>query len=197
MRCMVVALECIGRVIFVTSLLLTRQSSVSAFQCSSISTIGKGYSCSDHQQYVIGVDSNVEREFGLLEDYSAFLQLSPLVGGPDFLALHSSIVLENDHLSVRVDFLPDNATDPSVLSKLISLQSVPGIVRFNTKHGYSERSDKIYCYRFPLNISNRIISPSTIKEFCENYQANRGNLSLITNNCFHFCYQAYFDLLTK
>ena len=129
------------------------------------------------------------------EEFSVFLQFSPLVGGPQFLSIHSAIVLENfdKSTSIRFDFLPKDASNPNVLLKLITFQSVPGLVRLSSKQILS----KIGCFRIPLSKSNTTLSLSSIEAFCENFRMSRGELSLVSNNCYHFCYLAYIDLLAK
>lgn len=58
-----------------------------------------------------------------------FLQTSPLIGGPTWLPLHVKVVLEDDGMIQRWDFVPLNATDASTLQRLVTLQSVPAQVR--------------------------------------------------------------------
>ena len=86
-----------------------------------------------------------------------FLRFSPLIGGPPFLPLHVEVILgmasnnsyaefmdkkiyvrRTNNLSFlkehatqlhRFDFLPMNPTDPSTISRLLTLRSVPAKVR--------------------------------------------------------------------
>ena len=121
---------------------------------------------------------------------NVFLTLSPLEGGPQFLPLHSAIVLEsaNDE-RIRLDFLPQNPTDQSVLKELISLGNVPGLVRFQKKqwNGIKNEQKRISKFQVRLMKEQKLVNLSSIQEFCQKYQEERGQLNLVTNNCFHFC----------
>eukprot|EP00565_Helicotheca_tamesis_P001043 CAMPEP_0185738894 /NCGR_PEP_ID=MMETSP1171-20130828/34123_1 /TAXON_ID=374046 /ORGANISM="Helicotheca tamensis, Strain CCMP826" /LENGTH=241 /DNA_ID=CAMNT_0028410279 /DNA_START=19 /DNA_END=744 /DNA_ORIENTATION=- len=74
---------------------------------------------------------------------NVFVRFSPLIGGPSFLPLHCEVLLlappppaneeeENTILIHRFDFLPKEPTRAETLSSLLSLQSVPGMVRQRT-----------------------------------------------------------------
>ena len=67
-----------------------------------------------------------------------FLRFSPLIGGPKFLPLHVEVILNrnSDNTLYRFDFIPLKATDPSTLARLVTLQSVPGLLRSRTFDGY-------------------------------------------------------------
>ncbi|KAJ8599087.1 hypothetical protein CTAYLR_008869 [Chrysophaeum taylorii] len=58
-----------------------------------------------------------------------FVRLSPLVGGPKFLRVHTACFVEEDDLLVGFDFLPANPTSPETFRRLLTLQPCPGIVR--------------------------------------------------------------------
>ena len=58
-----------------------------------------------------------------------FLRLSPLVGGPKFLRVHTALFVEDDNELVGFDFLPREPTDPETLRKLVTMQTCPGQVR--------------------------------------------------------------------
>jgi len=142
---------------------------------------------------------------------SRYFQVSaafcPLVGGPAFLPLHVSIILKqndpkcsnehqkaiqipgqevmlkNQEICHRFDFLPVNAREPQTLKKLVMLQRVQGQVRC-TEYCNSTY-DRPY-FEVDLGATNDTLSLEDILIFCGDYQRSKGELHLITNNCFSF-----------
>eukprot|EP00555_Chaetoceros_dichaeta_P013094 CAMPEP_0198268684 /NCGR_PEP_ID=MMETSP1447-20131203/38354_1 /TAXON_ID=420782 /ORGANISM="Chaetoceros dichaeta, Strain CCMP1751" /LENGTH=246 /DNA_ID=CAMNT_0043959873 /DNA_START=62 /DNA_END=799 /DNA_ORIENTATION=+ len=93
------------------------------------------------------------------QNLNVYLRFSPLVGGPSFLPIHVEVILHHisppnlqttvrrkigdtlsndmdgetkiisrDYLH-RLDFLPENPSDPSTLFNLLTLRSVPALIR--------------------------------------------------------------------
>jgi len=93
------------------------------------------------------------------QNLNVYLRFSPLVGGPSFLPIHVEVILHHistpnlqrtvrrnigdtlsndmdgemkiisrDYLH-RLDFLPENPSDPSTLFNLLTFRSVPGLIR--------------------------------------------------------------------
>lgn len=142
---------------------------------------------------------------------SRYFQVSaafcPLVGGPDFLPVHVSIILKqndpkcknedrkaipipaqevmrkNQEVHHRFDFLPMNARDPDTLKKLVMLQPVQGQVRYTE---YCNSTDDRPYLEVSLGATNDTLSLEDILMFCGDYQRSKGELHLITNNCFSF-----------
>lgn len=133
------------------------------------------------------------RLFRLDNNHEILLYPSPLIGGPQWLPLHVKLVLhyhycddddgnmeQNDKDSFfSWDFVPLNATDQDVLTKLTTLQPVPGEIRsslgsskipFFEKESMNAKAETI-----------KIIQQS--HEFCETYPRD---LHLISNNCWTF-----------
>jgi hypothetical protein len=105
------------------------------------------------------------------------LRLKPLIGGPSWLPLHVACVVEHTHVW---DFIPKEATSKQTLQSLVSLQSVPGEIRYVSEQDYSSSS------------SRKVHQAHT---FVDSY-TNR-NLHLVTNNCWTFALMLYWHLLTE
>ena len=60
-----------------------------------------------------------------------YLRFSPLIGGPRFLPAHVEVMISNESKGSlhRYDFVPANPTDPKTLATLLTLRSVPGVLR--------------------------------------------------------------------
>lgn len=117
------------------------------------------------------------------------LQVKPLIGGPSWLPLHVSCVVEDNH---KWDFIPLNATSSRTLQSLLSLQSVPGEIRYHTTTTTTTNNHN--------NNNNKSLLPHNDKkvhqaahQFVQNY--NNRNLHLITNNCWTFALMLYWHLL--
>ena len=128
------------------------------------------------------------------------LCISPLIGGPRFLPLHFQLVVTeeeydevNNYYTV-LDFIPQNATEPSTLLSLVTGKSVPGELRC------FQKSNKI-----PIQSNNRLIlqtwkvpnlSSSMIDSVPTWYQEQyTSNLHLLQNNCASFAFLALQKLL--
>lgn len=162
-----------------------------------------------------------------------FLRFSPLIGGPSVLPLHVEVILaekdadrrsdaEDDKGTIyirnsndfaylntypqihRLDFLPENPTDPSTIARLISFQSVPGRLRhryytqhnvtsLNTSHVDRGITVLLPIGSIPCKDSNVIMS--TALEFMNEMRDNvYENLRiLLGKNCISFC----IDLLAQ
>ena len=68
-----------------------------------------------------------------------YLRFSPLIGGPRFLPAHVEVMLANESTGSlhRYDFVPANPTDPQTLATLLTLRSVPGVLRCRVVDGSS------------------------------------------------------------
>ncbi|KAJ1454924.1 hypothetical protein M885DRAFT_230004 [Pelagophyceae sp. CCMP2097] len=58
-----------------------------------------------------------------------YVRVSRLVGGPAFVRLHTACFVEDAGGLVGWDFLPEKATAPETLRKLLSFQTAAGVVR--------------------------------------------------------------------
>ena len=71
-----------------------------------------------------------------------YLRFSPLIGGPRFLSFlpaHAEVIIANESTGSlhRYDFVPANPTDPQTLATLLTLRSVPGVLRCRVVDGSS------------------------------------------------------------
>ena len=131
------------------------------------------------------------------QQYGISILFSPLIGGPEILPIHCSILLEDggDKI-VWADFLPATPTDPSTLRQLTLLQTVPGLVRYKC----NKRMDDIFKRRNSIQLSlpfSPSISSASLQEYCIEYQERYGGLNLLTNNCYHFCVAILLQLLIQ
>jgi len=129
-----------------------------------------------------------------------FLRLSPLIGGPKFLPLHVEIMLSDNNgvrsagTLHRFDFVPAKPTDPTTLGKLLTLQSVPGVARYrkilDSNMSKVPTSDAL---AFRLTSIDTVPDTSVIiaaaEGFTQQYQKDRGDLSLVRNSCFTYAYE--------
>ncbi len=125
------------------------------------------------------------------------LFLSPLVGAPSFLMLHSQLLLELNQAntykeqsdtspSILLDFIPQDAGEPSTLEELIKFQAVPGLYRY--REIKCDESDDLLRTRLKvmtLPVKNDCALPDVL-EFCRARCAGRPDLSLSKNNCHSF-----------
>jgi hypothetical protein len=145
---------------------------------------------------------------GKQEKYKVWLHFSPLVGGPPFLPLHVSVILNKEnHMKyseivgegpttedqlLRFDYLPQNARDKEVMQQLMSLQQVPGLVRYSGKSSaFSPKGSNKYTWDTMLETNAIMLGITTtdvasIHKFCKTYQEEMGSLHLVTNNCVTF-----------
>lgn len=101
----------------------------------------------------------------IISDGMIRLEMHPLLGGPSWLPVHVKVVVGEVN---RYDFVPQNATSPETLKKLLSLQDVPA----DARSFLSDQCDDLYSRR-----ANR---------FCQEYSKD---LHLITNNCWTFAFE--------
>lgn len=60
----------------------------------------------------------------------AFIRLTPLIGGPAFLRVHTAFLCEvSPSRLIGFDFLPAEASSAATISRLLRLEAAPGIVR--------------------------------------------------------------------
>ena len=57
------------------------------------------------------------------------LKLSPLIGGPRILKVHSSLFVDSGAGIIGWDFVPKDATAPATLARLVTLRAAPGDAR--------------------------------------------------------------------
>lgn len=118
-----------------------------------------------------------------------YLETSPLIGGPSWLPLHVKVMLK-DSTSDQVlvfDFIPVDATEPATLQSLLSLQHVPGQVRYNNKPSSlssSSTNDPSSTFIQTTSLSAVPLLVITAQEFCNDYPNTR--LHLLENNCWTF-----------
>lgn len=117
-------------------------------------------------------------------DYKVSAAFFPLEGF--FLPLHVSILLfQEDEGIHKFDFLPVNPRDPNTLQKLVTMKPVPGFVRYTTTAVTINPS-------FVIRLGTaKNMDLQTLQKFCKEYQCTKGNLHLITNNCFSFAYELF------
>jgi hypothetical protein len=151
---------------------------------------------------------------------SLYLRFSPLIGGPRFLPAHCEVMLANESTCTlhRFDFVPANPTDPKTLATLLTLRSVPGVLRCRVVDNNDEDAlsspgeprktilgktstcigDGRNIIKEKNGITVRLAyfvsadSSALISEaetFTQQYQLDRGDLNLLTNSCFTFAYK--------
>ena len=57
------------------------------------------------------------------------LKLSPLIGGPRLLRVHSQLFVDSGAGIIGWDFVPKDATAPATLARLVTLRAAPGDAR--------------------------------------------------------------------
>ena len=57
------------------------------------------------------------------------LKLSPLIGGPRILKVHSQLFVDSGAGIIGWDFVPKDATAPATLARLVTLRAAPGDAR--------------------------------------------------------------------
>ena len=126
-----------------------------------------------------------------------YLRAAPLIGGPSWLPLHVQVVIESEDNRYKWDFVPLNATDPSTLGRLLSLQAVPGEIRCFYAKGTCEDEKQESLDRHELVSTIPKEEPLLLRaqEFCDSYEDR--NLHLVQNNCCTFAFQLYNYLRTK
>ena len=92
---------------------------------------------------------------------------APLIGGPSWLPVHCQVIVDNKNV---FDFVPLNATEPSTLQKLVTLEPVPAMARTRIQGVRSDSSSYV----------------DKAAQFCENYDKE---LHLVTNNCWTFAFE--------
>lgn len=110
-----------------------------------------------------------------------YLRFSPLIGGPRFLPAHVEVMIANgstDSLH-RYDFVPKNPNDPSVLATLLTLRSVPGVLRCRVVDGSSSARQTVMEND---NDTDAISSQGELRTILANYREGRaGNVIKGTN----------------
>lgn len=139
------------------------------------------------------------------------LYMVPLIGGPSWLPLHVKLFIEaEDGTRHLLDFVPKDASNPVVTGRLMSLQCVPGDVRYacqNSEGNLGRQEDS----RVVLHPSNDGIqralrrlqrqgplSAASIVERAVQYSASYPDrdLHLLTNNCWSFAARLYWHLIS-
>lgn len=92
------------------------------------------------------------------------------MGGPEWLPVHVKIVVDEHHI---FDYVPQNATAPGTLMKLLSLQAVAADARIGIV------SDS---YTDGTSVSTSVERART---FCNEYDKD---LHILTNNCWTFAW---------
>ena len=122
------------------------------------------------------------------------LQLSPLIGGPDWLTIHVKVVLETRNGEQhKWDFVPSRPSDPDTLRRLLLLQQVPGDIRYfappppPSKGPQKTSNDELTRLEISRNKETGLVIRHA-QTFCEEYP---NSLHLVSNNCATFAYQLY------
>jgi hypothetical protein len=138
--------------------------------------------------------------------------MAPLIGGPSWLPLHVKLFIEaEDGTRHLLDFVPKDATNPDVTGRLMTLQCVPGDVRYACHIGggklgrqYDTRvvldpsGDGAQYLRAPGRQRLGPRSELRIVERAVQYSAAYPDrdLHLLTNNCWSFAARLYLHLLS-
>lgn len=116
------------------------------------------------------------------DDKRMQLQLSPLIGGPKWLSVHCKLILSSgdDGVEHTFDFVPEQATEPATLVRLLTLQDVPGMIRYQSRavEGYKLEDE-----------DDMDPALATALDFCMSYQP--AALHLVNNNCYTFAARLY------
>lgn len=90
-----------------------------------------------------------------------------LIGGPIFLKFHRYVEIEADSkVKVKLDFIPQNPTDPKTLRSLLMNNWEPATVRVEYYENFDDKEVLRTCERIQANFSQ--------------------DMNLFTNNCYHF-----------
>ena len=110
------------------------------------------------------LSSTLIHSFSIAVASNIRFRFSALVGGPKWLPVHVKIVVDEEHI---FDYVPQNATSPATLAKLLSLQAVPADARI-----FSDTDEE--------SVSTSV---ERAREFCKEYDKD---LHIVTNNCWTF-----------
>lgn len=173
--------------------------------------------------------TNLEERDYHTHEWDVYLRFSPLVNGPTFLPLHVEIILLPQHLVNnylqshnyknydntyapstkqpftlhRFDFLPNNPTDPSTTSKLLTFRFVSGNVRYRCQAYTSKiipedvlmmkqkREDilhNVFQGKTAFFIGSKSLSLDSIMRHYDEFSKSRTKLHLVLNNCYTFVF---------
>jgi hypothetical protein len=104
-----------------------------------------------------------------------YLRFSPLIGGPRFAPVHVEVMLADESTLHRFDFVPADATDPTTLAMLLTLRSVPGILRYRVVEGSSSSA------RTDDNDEDAISSPGELRTILATTSKDGGNIIMGKN----------------
>lgn len=104
-----------------------------------------------------------------------YLRFSPLIGGPHFAPVHVEVMLADESTGTlhRFDFVPADATDPTTLAMLLSLRSVPGILRYRVVKGSSSSALPVVA---DDNDEDAISSPGELRTILATTSKDGGNI---------------------
>ena len=104
-----------------------------------------------------------------------FLRFSPLIGGPRFAPVHVEVMLADESTGTlhRFDFVPADATDPTTLAMLLTLRSVPGILRYRVVEGSSSSALPVVA---DDNDEDAISSPGELRTILATASKDGGNI---------------------
>ncbi|CAB9501930.1 expressed unknown protein [Seminavis robusta] len=123
--------------------------------------------------------------FLIAKDSPIQLECCPLIGGPSWLPLHVQVAIvlpveeRQEESKYKFDFVPQQATEPATLLRLLTLKAVPGELRC-----FAPRDDMA---TLPLDHSPAQLLVQQAQEF-QNNQADP-NLHLLRNNCWTFAWR--------
>ena len=129
------------------------------------------------------------------------LDVSPLIGGPSWLPIHVKVTLlegtDGNHRRHSWDFLPNNATDPATIERLLRLEPVQGEIRYSYKENGQENrvvllEDSITWLRRSTGCS---LAVDRALRFSADYPSK--DLHLLTNNCWTFAIRLWFVLINS
>ena len=104
-----------------------------------------------------------------------YLRFSPLIGGPRFAPVHVEVMLADESTGTlhRFDFVPADATDPTTLAMLLTLRSVPGILRYRVVEGSSSSALPVVA---DDNDEDAISSPGELRTILATTSKDGGNI---------------------
>lgn len=117
-------------------------------------------------------------------------KFSPLIGGPAFLPIHVSAVVQTTQTagsSLELDFVPVIESPQQLAAstaKLLQGGEVQGIVRARLALATTDRDDATL-----IALGQRITE--------ENSRQNQTKLHLLYNNCYHFAFRSWRTIISE
>lgn len=142
----------------------------------------------------------VQTLFVYEETEQIYLERSPLINGPKWLPIHVTIILSTTSEDHLWDFVPKQPKDSLTLWRLLTLRSVPGLIRYRTRAPKDIKNSRHQPSVSVLpdcgivltvesdtdleqnqQLATTLVSAATM--FCATYSTD---LHLLNNNCWKF-----------